>query len=52
MAGQGGQLLVRVPQRVGVRVQLGLLGILLVLVMVIIIMVIIGFLVEKKTLVS
>ena len=52
MAGQGGQLLVRVPQRVWVRVQLGLLGILLVLVMVLVIMVIIGFLVQKKTLVS
>ena len=52
MAGQGGELLVGVPQRVGVRVQLGLLGILLVIIMVIVIMVIIGFLVEKKTLVS
>ena len=49
--GQGGQLMVRVPQRVWVRVQLGLLGILLVLVMVHV-MVIIRFLVEKKTLVS
>ena len=52
MAGQGGELLVGVPQRVGVRVQLGLLGILLVFVMVLVVMVIIGFLVEKKTLVS
>ena len=52
MAGQGGQLLVGVPQRVGVRVQLGLLGLLLVLIMVLVIMVIIGFLVQKKTLVS
>ena len=50
MAGQGGQLLVGVPQRVWVRVQLGLLGFLLVLVMVIVIMVIIGFLVQKKAL--
>ena len=50
MAGQGGQLLVGVPHRVWVRVQLGLLGILLVLVMVLVIMVIIGFLVQKKTL--
>ena len=50
MAGQGGQLLVRVPQRVGVRVQLGLLGLLLVIIMVLVIMVIIGFLVEKKAL--
>ena len=51
MAGQGGQLLVGVPERVGVRVQLGLLGLLLVIIMVLL-MVIIGFLVEKKALVS
>ena len=50
MARQGQQLLVRVPQRVGVRVQLGLLGLLLVIIMVIVIMVIIRFLVEKKAL--
>ena len=52
MAGQGGKLLVGVPERVGVRVQLGLLGLLLVIIMVLVIMVIIGFLVEKKALVS
>ena len=51
MAGQGGQLLVGVPERVWVRVQLGLLGLLLVIIMVLV-MVIIGFLVEKKALVS
>ena len=51
MAGQGRQLLVGVPERVGVRAQLGLLGILLVIIMVLV-MVIIGFLVEKKALVS
>ena len=49
MAGQGGQLLVGVPQRVCVRIQLGLLGLLLVIIMVLVI-VIIGFLVEKKAL--
>ena len=52
MAGQGGQLLVGVPEWVGVRVQLGLLGLLLVIIMVLLIMVIIRFLVEKKALVS
>ena len=52
VAGQGGQLLVGVPERVWVRVQLGLLGLLLVIIMVLVILVIIGFLVEKKALVS
>ena len=51
MAGQRGHFLVRVPERVWVRVQLGLLGLLLVIIMVLV-MVIIGFLVEKKALVS
>ena len=51
VAGQGRQLLVGVPEWVWVRVQLGLLGLLLVIILVLV-MVIIGFLVEKKALVS